>query len=295
MFLAWAVTVHKCQGLTLQEIVVDMKGRCNHEQAYVALSHVTKFEKLHINNYNRKQIKVSPSVEGEMNRLRTNILPPMPRPSVHDNQCLRIAHINIWGLKNKMEDIRNESDLLKADILCLNETRLDKYDKLDNTNPFGDERKIIRCDRNQNGGGVMIALSNKYRMVKQLLFGHPILEIVSIQICVPDPLNIIRVYRPPGYNKTKFISDLTNILNDVCDVPTCLIGDFNEDLLDIAQPNKIFTTLIKAGFIQHVKGPIIDTGTLLDHFYTLNICSIKTEVSDCYYSDHDIVFSCIDI
>ena len=138
--------------------------------------------------------------------------------SVHDNQCLRIAHINIQGLKSKMEDIRNDSDLLKADILCLNETRLDKYDKLDNTNPFGDERKIIRCDRNQNGG-VMIALSNKYRVAKQLLFGHPILEIVGIQICVPDPLNIICVYRPPGYNKTKFISDLTNILNDVHSVP----------------------------------------------------------------------------
>ena len=164
LFLAWAVTIHKCQGLTLQEIVVDIKGRYNHGQTYVALSRVTKFEKLHINNYNRKQIKVSPFVEGEMNRLRTNILPPMPRPSVHDNQCLRIAHINIWGLKSKMEDIRNDSDLLKADVLCLNETRLDKYDKLDNTNPFGDERKIIRCDRNQNGGGVMVALSNKYRV-----------------------------------------------------------------------------------------------------------------------------------
>ena len=98
------------------------------------------------------------------------------------------------------------------------------------------------------------------------------------------------MYRPPGYNKTKFISDLTNILNDVCDVPTCLIGDFNEDLPDIAQPNKIFTTLTKAGFIQHVKGPTIDTGTLLDHFYTLNIWNIKTEVSDCYYSDHDTGF-----
>ena len=53
LFLAWAVTIHKCQGLTLQEIIVDMKGRYNHGQAYVALSHVTKFEKLHINNYNQ--------------------------------------------------------------------------------------------------------------------------------------------------------------------------------------------------------------------------------------------------
>ena len=67
LFLAWAVTIHKCQGLTVDEIVVDMKGRYQHGQAYVALSCVTTYEKLHIKNYDRKQIKVSPTVEHEMN------------------------------------------------------------------------------------------------------------------------------------------------------------------------------------------------------------------------------------
>ena len=67
LFLSWAVTIHKCQGLALEEIVVDMKGRYNQGQAYVALSRVKSFEKLHIINYNRSQIKVSPLVEEEMN------------------------------------------------------------------------------------------------------------------------------------------------------------------------------------------------------------------------------------
>ena len=65
LFLAWAVTIHKCQGLTVDEIVVDMKGRYQHGQAYVALSRVTTYEKLHIKNYDRKQIKVSPTFEHE--------------------------------------------------------------------------------------------------------------------------------------------------------------------------------------------------------------------------------------
>ena len=52
--LAWAVTIHKCQGLTLPEIVIDMtpaKGRFKPGEAYVAFSRVRTLEKLHIINY----------------------------------------------------------------------------------------------------------------------------------------------------------------------------------------------------------------------------------------------------
>ena len=52
--LAWAVTIHKCQGLTLPEIVIDMtpaKGKFKPGQAYVAFSGVRTIEKLHIINY----------------------------------------------------------------------------------------------------------------------------------------------------------------------------------------------------------------------------------------------------
>ena len=57
--LAWAVTIHKCQGLTLPEIVVDMspeKGTYAPGQAYVALSRVRELDKLHIINYTHTQI-----------------------------------------------------------------------------------------------------------------------------------------------------------------------------------------------------------------------------------------------
>ena len=52
--LAWAVTIHKCQGLTLPEVVIDMtpaKGKSKPGEAYVAFSRVRTIEKLYIINY----------------------------------------------------------------------------------------------------------------------------------------------------------------------------------------------------------------------------------------------------
>ena len=52
--LAWAITIHKCQGLTLSEIVIDMthaKGKFKPGEAYIAFSRVKTLDKLHIINY----------------------------------------------------------------------------------------------------------------------------------------------------------------------------------------------------------------------------------------------------
>ena len=66
LMLAWAVTIHKCQGLTLSEIVIDMthlKGKFKPGEAYAAFSRVKTLDKLHIINYTQSQIHVSEHVK----------------------------------------------------------------------------------------------------------------------------------------------------------------------------------------------------------------------------------------
>ena len=65
LFLCWPVTIHKCQGMTLPEIFVDMshrKGEFRDGQSYVAFSRVTSLDKLHILNYTHEQIQVTKNI-----------------------------------------------------------------------------------------------------------------------------------------------------------------------------------------------------------------------------------------
>ena len=114
--LTWAVTIHKCQGLTLPEIVVDMtplKGKYRSGQAYVAVSHVCEVSKLHIINYTCSQIHVCEYVAKEMERLRKNWLPEMLL-SLFDlhTDCLKMLHLNIGNIKARLDDIREDKLLM---------------------------------------------------------------------------------------------------------------------------------------------------------------------------------------
>ena len=116
--LAWAVTMHKCQGLTLPEIVIDMtpaKGKFKPGEAYVAFSRVRTIEKLHIISYTQNQIHVSEHVEKEMKRLRKNILPQMPS-NIFQNVPggVKVLHINIGNFKTKIADMKNDDIFSKC-------------------------------------------------------------------------------------------------------------------------------------------------------------------------------------
>ena len=73
--LAWACTVHKVQGLTLDNIVVSFdfnrQKRFNFSQVYVALSRATSLSGLHIlGNLENKHIRANPKVHEEHERMR---------------------------------------------------------------------------------------------------------------------------------------------------------------------------------------------------------------------------------
>ena len=64
LILSWAVTIHKCQGASLDCVEVDLGDSIfAHGQAYTALSRVRTLEGLRITDLNFTKITVDPDVE----------------------------------------------------------------------------------------------------------------------------------------------------------------------------------------------------------------------------------------
>ena len=60
--LAWAITVHKSQGLSLDSAVMDLSGAFEYGQGYVALSRVRSLEGLYLRGYNARALAVHPNI-----------------------------------------------------------------------------------------------------------------------------------------------------------------------------------------------------------------------------------------
>ena len=60
--LAWAITVHKSQGMSLDSAVMDLSQVFEYGQGYVALSRVRKLSGLHILGINARALQVHPEI-----------------------------------------------------------------------------------------------------------------------------------------------------------------------------------------------------------------------------------------
>lgn len=300
--LAWAVTIHKVQGMTMDEIVVDMtpgKGRYDNGQAYVALSRVRTYENLHIINYDRNQIRASAKVHSEMKRLEKNRLEPLEPSKIRsiDSSQLKILHLNVQGLNigqdgSKLLDFQGDDDVQLSDVLCITESHLNNANLVTSKDIWNGKRgHIYRNDRQtRQGGGVMIVVDEKFIQCEVRFPCN--MEVLGVKVICEGTTMIIAVYIPPSTSKLSRIEGIKDVLR-YADTYLCdrlvITGDFNEDLhKDESHP--VHEMLLEKGFEQHLDSPTTDYGSLLDHIYTKDIQNVTVDVQDCYYSDHDKSF-----
>ena len=160
------MTIHKCQGLTLDEIVVDMspaKGHSRAGQGYVAFSRVQVLKSTQ-SIIHDEQICVSHAVALEMNRLRTNPVPCILLPAFPIKcQSLNILHLNIAGLHTKIIDVQADPLFKQPDVISLNETHMVKNEVI-TTDMLGITNNFVvfshNCDT--TGGGIALAVNKVF-------------------------------------------------------------------------------------------------------------------------------------
>ena len=73
LILAYAVTIHKCQGLSLDSAIIDLSQNIfSPGMASVALSRVRTLDGVHLTSFDPKCIMVSSESLLEINRLRSD-------------------------------------------------------------------------------------------------------------------------------------------------------------------------------------------------------------------------------
>ena len=297
--LAWATTIHKVQGLTLDEIVVDMKGgRFSAGQAYVAFSRVKTLEGLNIVNFNATAIKTSTDVENEMLRLNSKLLQPMPELKCISlsNSYVTLSLLNVRSIIAKMPDILQDNSLKHASILCFCETWLTPSQQ---TPVVQNNQVAVRCDRasSDNKGGTMISVPRHMQPCHTQRFASNGVEVIITTLSLPNAksLQIALLYRSPSVPIQQLITMLTRILSYVSmsNTPTVILGDFNDNVLEQLE-SPIVSLMSTHGYAQLVNSPTTAKGTLIDHVYYSNPNGSEiVEVHDTYYSDHDAVYCSI--
>ncbi len=90
--LAWAMTVHKSQGVSLDEAVMDLGEVFEYGQGYVALSRVKRLSGLHLLGWNERAFQVHPEVFEKDGSFRAASLEAETAFGAMDKKELAIMH-----------------------------------------------------------------------------------------------------------------------------------------------------------------------------------------------------------
>lgn len=304
---AAAKTIHKSQGDTLNEVVVDMgtkhKRKIPHIH-YVALSRVRSLAGLHILNLNLDQIAVSDSVREEMERLRSDAklqlcFTPLYRLSPH---CLKFVFNNARSLHAHHEDIKSDPNIKDADIVGIAETRLIASDSNDsisvpefNISAQIDQLQISRKSRPAHG--LTLYSKQDSQLINVFTFSNTDLEFIKADLLsAKGQFQVVIVYKAPHCSFQYFKDILEDHLIPELDFGSNIVimGDFN---FDIKKGNQNFLSYMQNTFQckQVITKETTTYGTQLDLVFVhlLTDMKIYSEVLEAYWSDHALVYTAI--
>ena len=285
--MAAASTSHKIQGQTVHKpksLVVDIQDTKEAGMVYVMLSRVCSIEQIFIlDKLNPEKIKACPAVKKEvmrMNAVSVNSNPPRwKRPGVLGT---RVSSLNVRSLRKHMEDVVADPVLLYSDVMCLQETWLERGE--------GEQARYqlegFDTVFNSQGRGKGLATyvrQGKFRHAEDVSTPH--LQMTKV---TSEKLDVISVYRSQEAPFNSTIDHLHGLVD--LERTTLIVGDLN--YCHLKAKNDLSTYLKALNFEQLVPTATHLEGNLLDQAHLRRVGEVEEpEVATVaeYYTDHDLV------
>ena len=303
-------TIHKSQGDTLDEVVVNMNSKCKAKIPhihYVALSRVRSLKGLHIVHFNKEKITVSACVTEELERLKKDALLKLCYTPLYNVQSnfLKFAFNNVRSLNAHFEDIKADPNVLCADVIGFAETKLMRSDANDKyaLPGFG---LPIRNDQHQSvvrtrpPHGLIVYVREGFVVDELSVFSTPDLEYIMADIIsCKGHIQVVFLYKAPNCKfidfKEELLSNLVPVLNMQAS-NIMIMGDFN---FDITGEQTKFLDFMEKTFLckQIILKKTTRYGSILDlAFVKVNPdVTISSDVLEAYWSDHRIIYAALDL
>ena len=307
--LAWAITTHKCQGMTIKsptKLVADLDSCYKNcpGMAYVMLGRIqnlsqlilrwsydpvpktdTKSEEARLEGNTKAAKKIQANIKAmvEAERLKNNAL------NIEDNlndewltgRGLKMTSLNIQGsLMSRLPDLKGDKAIyVNSDIICLQETGETRAPLLEG----------YTCHHVGGGHNRGVAIFLKDEMAKKLIKA-PLKVNKEFYQCMKlsfDKFDLITVYRANNQPKVSF-QEFVQLMEKGIDAkrPTILCGDFNFDRM----VENEFTRMVRSKKLrQIVQEPTTYRGYCIDHVYHNGGKGFTYKLHYPYYSDHEAV------
>ena len=152
---------------------------------------------------------------------------------------LKIAHVNICSLRNKVQDIDNLLTTDTIHILAISETHLDNT--FDDATVEIQEYSIYRKDRDLYGGGVAMYIQSHIPVKLRNDLMSCDVEMLWLQVHLPHlkPILLGCCYRPPS-SSSQYLDNLCEMFDRACDEKReiYVLGDLNINFLASSFPLK---------------------------------------------------------
>lgn len=292
MQLACARTIHRTQGLTLEKMAFDPSGISQHGLIYTTLSRVRNINALYIlQRLTTKNFNVNKKISDEMTRLETFAswkLDLEQRAICNANvNVLSIGTLNTRNAVVHIDDIAHDTQLMNNMIICLQETHL-------STRPNKNEFVKFNIIVSYLNYGLLTCIRDDIQINATRNYNNSKVELSVVDMYFKKSICLMNIYAAPFEQVQRITETIQKAESESMNSNSIIIiaGDFNVDMQLNSARRKHLTQFMESQQLYQITTRFSPTTTIIDHIWTNHpILQCEVNVSDAYWSDHDIIYA----